>query len=461
MIERAKDPAYDPVIRVKEYDAKIVCFDLHWHQQIKDVLDLVRYVKGKLPQVYTVIGGYTASFFYKQLMETYKEIDFLIRGDAEEPLLQLSRVLLSNKGKLSRVSNLAYKDKGKLKVNEHNYYVTEGILRKLNFSRFKLLDNWDIYVKPNIFEGNISTGGEFNKEGGIFFYNCGRGCPYNCSICGGSRISQQIISNRMRIIYSPADAVVQNLRRLRKFRIKTWYNTFDPWKDKTYFVELFRKIRRSRLKLNFQFECLHIPSEEFITAAERTFENIRFDFVLQTGSDSLRRLNKGNFYSNRQLINVLKRLDKTRIKVDLCFVAGLPFTRKENIVESLEFINHVRSNFRSVHIVSETLEMEPASPWHLNSESYEIINWRVTMDDFLCQHSCKSSLGYRTKEFDVRDIQLVKLYHRREADCKKEKSFFLKKISRPSMRERFNLQKAYRFCSKCEYYNDCFGGRGN
>ena len=89
-------------------------------------------------------------------------------------------------------------------------------------------------------------------------------------------MSQRLISNRKQVAYIPVDAVVRNLRSLKKYNIKTWYNSFDPSRDKDYFINLFRRIRKNKIKLGLQFECLHIPDEEFIAEAEKTFSPVRF-----------------------------------------------------------------------------------------------------------------------------------------------------------------------------------------
>jgi radical SAM superfamily enzyme YgiQ (UPF0313 family) len=410
-----------------------------------------------------VVGGYTASFFCKDIMRDFPQVDFILRGDSEIPLLMLVKKILGkhNPKQLNKIPNLVYREKGKIKVNQQTYCTSSGMLGKLNFSHFDLLDNYRIYNKSSIFEGEInvdSCNNFYDNDGGIFFYNCGRGCPYNCSICGGSRLSQKIISNRTKIIYAPVASVVDNLKRAKEYGINTWYNTFDPSPRKEYFIKLFAEIRKAKLNLSLQFECLHIPTRQFILAAEKTFEKIRFDFVLQTGSERLRRLNKGNFYSNSDLLDVLKCLDKTKINVDLCFVAGLPFEDKEDVFNSLKFINLVRNKFTNVNIVVEILELEPASPCYLNNEKYMLVSKRKSLADFIKQHSVPSSAGYHTKNFSLSDINLIKKYYKAEANCRKDKSEFLYKLICRASSSKFDLRTLHKVCNVCEQYTLCFRG---
>jgi len=223
------------------------------------------------------------------------------------------------------------------------------MLKRLNFSNFNLLDKHKIYNKPGIFEGKIELEREDN-DAGIFFYNCGRGCIYNCAVCGGSRTSQEIISNRKEIVYTPITSVIRDLKNLNKYTIGTWYNTFDPSKNKQYFIKLFKRIRENKIQLKLHFECLHIPSREFIVACEKTFKEVRFEFIMKTGSDSLRRLNKSNFYSNKEIVDLLIFLKRTKIKTSLGFLSGLPYEKKDDVAKTLLFINFIKNNFRGIQI---------------------------------------------------------------------------------------------------------------
>ena len=451
-IERSLDANFDIISKISKYNPKIICFDLHWHQQLPSVLDLAKQIKSEHPDRKIVIGGYTSSFFYKELMKDFNQIDYIIRGDSELPLLELAKGIISGSSNVKNIPNLVYKEDGKTVANDMSYCVTAEILGKLNFSNFEMIDHYNMYAAGGLFEGKISSG----QGEAVFFYNCGRGCPYNCPICGGSKISQKIISNRKQITYAPIDSVVRNLKNLAKYNIDVWYNTFDPSPEQSYFVKLFEEIRKNNISLNLRFECLHIPTKEFIDATIKTFKSVRLDFVLQTGSDRLRRLVKGNFYGNKELVDVLVYLEKNGVNVDLCFVAGLPFETTDDIIKTLTFINFVKNRFKRVNIVSTTLEMEPASPWHLESEKYHITNFRKDLSDFIDQHRKKSDLGYRTENFSGEDIYLIKKLYLMESRCKEQRSRFLQVLLDDLFASHlFKLESLQGHCKSCKHYDSC------
>ncbi len=454
--EKHLDPEFDIIKKIEELEADIICLDIHWHQQLYFVTNLIKKIKEEMPNKYIIVGGYTASYFYNELMNDFKEIDYIIRGDGEVPLKQLVNLLYdgNSEKELRKVPNLVWRKKSKPIINPLSFTHCEKSLGKLNHANFDLIVNKEHYIKPRIFEGVLKK--PIKKEQTVFFYNCGRGCPYNCSICGGSKSSQRIISNRKKISYTPIPTVIENLKKAKSEGFDTWFNTFDPSLDRTYFNKLFKKIREENINLNLQFEQLHIPSEEFIKDTLATFENIRFDFVIKTGSDNLRKRNKGNFYNNYDIIETLKRLSRTRIKVDLSIAPGLPFESNKTILETLSLISYIKNNFKNVRINSEPLEIEPVSPMHMEHEKYNIIPFRKNFYDFLKAHSQESGLGYRTKEFTEEQILKIEDLFKLEAGCKMKKSFFHQYLLKNLfLLDYFHIDKLKNLCKPCKNYNKC------
>lgn len=460
-VERRVSPEFDIVSAVRDYGVSIICLDLHWHQQSHAVIEVMSNIKRELPEIITIIGGYTASFFHRELMERFPQIDYIIRGDAEIPLLSLIRCLLAHRisRDIAHIPNVVFRKKGAIHANKQSFCLSPLILRRLNFSNFNLLDNHPFYTKRNVFEGDIESP-HINRDGvnsGVFFYNCGRGCPYTCSICGGSKHAQKIIAGRQKVVYTPIAAVVRNLKCLKDYSIDTWHNTFSPSKDMSYFLELFKELRKNKIDLHLRFECQHIPSEDFIVAAERTFKSVRLDFVIQTGSERLRKMNKGNFYPNRDLIALLAYLGRTSVSVDICLIAGIPFEQQKDIVTTLLFINFIKNNFRKVNICPTTFEIEPASPWYLDERRYGIQTSLKSFNDFLLHHAAKNDIGYRTQCLTTEQIYFIKEYYTAESRCSRKRSFFLEKLTDSHTKHDHNFFSVHSACQRCSQYTICFG----
>ena len=79
----------------------------------KEVLNVLYKLKIMMPTVKLCIGGPSVTFYAKELLETYRFIDYAIKGEGEIALLALLKAL-ENNDNLSSIKGLAYRDKGQL-----------------------------------------------------------------------------------------------------------------------------------------------------------------------------------------------------------------------------------------------------------------------------------------------------------------------------------------------------------
>ena len=101
-LEKAVDPQFNLIKYLKFHKRQIIGFDLHWHYQTFSVLTAVRNVKSMLPESIIILGGFTASFFARDIMSQFPDVDFVIKGDAEIPLLRLTQTLSTQKNNTKR-----------------------------------------------------------------------------------------------------------------------------------------------------------------------------------------------------------------------------------------------------------------------------------------------------------------------------------------------------------------------
>ncbi|MCL5071953.1 MAG: cobalamin-dependent protein [Actinobacteria bacterium] len=67
--------------------------DLHWLPHCQGSTELARIIKKYHPEIPVIFGGFSSSFFYRELIE-FSQVDFIIRGDSsEEPLFQLVKAI--------------------------------------------------------------------------------------------------------------------------------------------------------------------------------------------------------------------------------------------------------------------------------------------------------------------------------------------------------------------------------
>ena len=80
-VESIVDDQFDIIKYIKDSNAKVVAISLHWHYQSFDVIELAKKIKGGLPHIDIVLGGFNASFFAEEIMEN-KRFSNLVPGQA-------------------------------------------------------------------------------------------------------------------------------------------------------------------------------------------------------------------------------------------------------------------------------------------------------------------------------------------------------------------------------------------
>jgi len=205
---------------IKDLDPEFLCLSLHWHFQIKETVEIAKNLKRAYPFKKIALGGFTASYFAREIMEEIPEIDYIIRGDAEIPLFKLFSYH-KNGGKLSEIPNLFCRVNGKVIEGSKKFTANRKILDSLDYSNYNLIIN-----KKDILQGSWRC--IIRKDEHIWdddsalkpraYYTLARGCSYNCSFCGGSRMAQIKISGRKAFIAKSYESVKRH-----KGYLKTWY----------------------------------------------------------------------------------------------------------------------------------------------------------------------------------------------------------------------------------------------
>ena len=75
----------------------MVGFDNHWVNESVVVMETAELIKKINPEIFVVIGGFTASLFAGEILADFPQIDAVIKGDGEVPIVELVRVLQEEK----------------------------------------------------------------------------------------------------------------------------------------------------------------------------------------------------------------------------------------------------------------------------------------------------------------------------------------------------------------------------
>jgi hypothetical protein len=133
-------------------------------------IQTIKALKKIYPHSPIAVGGMFASCFWKEVAKI-PQVDFLIRGEAEGPVLQLVTHLRDGTADFAKIPNLVFKKGTDIVANELMYHVSKDEFNALNYLHFEPIRDyfafWKQQVSRNLF----------------FWLHMAKGCPAVCRRC--------------------------------------------------------------------------------------------------------------------------------------------------------------------------------------------------------------------------------------------------------------------------------------
>lgn len=362
----------------------VVGFDCHWANQSLAVIETAAFVKKVNPKIFVFLGGYTASLFAQEIVQEYLQVDAVIRGDGEVPIVELCRAL--NEDKISRstsakpslellgkVQNLVWKDlEGNAISNEFSYIGTMENIDSMDFAALDLLKDWEQYRMLCKFWTRFD---EINS-GPLFFLCIGRGCQYACLFCGGNCEAQRRMNNRSCVAIRSIDSVMRTIKDAVAMGFTTMYTCFEFEGSEEWYIELLKRIKQEALDINFIYGSWRLPSKELIDVFSDCCNQVMMEISPETGDEELRKINKDIrlYYSNEQLEECLEHIrTKKNIKIQLYYGYFLVKDTEETIENTLKYIMRLAIRF-SDFVEQEyfNFSTDPGSLIFFYPEKYDI-----------------------------------------------------------------------------------------
>ena len=198
-----------------------------------DAIKVVELAKKTDPHITTVLGGVHASFMYEEMFSLTDAIDFIIRGEGEQTIVELLDAL-SGQGDLGSVKGIAFREGGNVTVTEPRPMLQsfDGLPMA-----WDLLDweDYRYYIIPGSRLGAICTS---------------RGCDKDCTFC-----SQQKFWHKTWRARSPED-IVREMEILRnQFGVNVVLFTDDyPTPDRQRWERLLDLIIEKNLDMYILME---------------------------------------------------------------------------------------------------------------------------------------------------------------------------------------------------------------
>ncbi|MFX1314787.1 MAG: cobalamin-dependent protein [Promethearchaeota archaeon] len=352
-----------------------VCgIDLHWIHNAYGAIEVAKSVKKINPNVKVVLGGFSASYYHEQILKYYKEIDAIIRGEGETPLLKYVQNINKNKS-LELVPNLSYRNSSKqIKVNSLSY--TAKTLDSLNFTNVSLLKNAKQYFEYS------------RKLMGISFnLPIGRGCPFNCPFCVGGQRAQKRLTGRDKVVLRSPEKVVEDISNiLDNYKIPSVFFGHGAYPTNLkYWKRLFELMQKEKLDIGGDLEIWRLPfTKEMWKIFYKTFNGNCSSISISPRTMSAKvhrkiaKICDPTFqFPENQINDLIKNANLFHIILRIWLTIGFPFQTRFDILKDFNFamkclLKYGKSNFKPITIMNEPYHIFPGSPAHESPETFGI-----------------------------------------------------------------------------------------
>ncbi len=400
-----KDDKFDVEKFIKKLDAGIFGIDLHWMVHAYGSVEIAKIVKKYHPEAKVVFGGFSASYFYKELL-AYPEIDFVLRGDStEEPMRRLTEAIKEG-GPLEEVPNLAWKD-GESNVIENEFsHVPESIENVM-------IDHYQGMIRSVIRHRDLASVVPF--KGWLRYpvtavFTC-RGCNHNCVICGGSSAAFKTFLNRRKTVFRSPQAVARDIRSVGRFSRGPIFVLGDiRQQGEDYASELLDSLVQKKVKNQLMLEVFEPAPTWFLQKLSRACSDFCLEISPETHDEAIRK-KAGKNYSNEEMERMIA--DTLAVgcgRIDIFFMVGIPHQTPQSVMETINYCQHLMKKFNGDKRIA--LFIGPLAPFldpgSLGFEQPQKYGYRVlfrSLEEYrqaLAKPSWRYTLNYET-EWMTRD----------------------------------------------------------
>jgi len=338
-----RDKHFDAEAFIKKLEAPVFGIDLHWMVHAHGSVELAKIVKRYHPDAKIVFGGYSASRFYKELIQ-YPEIDFVVRGDStEEPMRQFIHAFLQD-GNFLSVPNLVWKDvSGQYHENEFSYVPTDishvmgnhygtvvrQVLRYRDLASVVPFKGWLKYPVTAVFTG--------------------RGCKYDCIFCSGARNAMPIFANRKKPAYRSADDIfkdIKNISGITRGPILLVGDIREDGDERAH--KLLSFIKQLRVKNTLMFEAFNPMPPEFIKEMAQAAPGFSLDMSPESHDPEVRKVSLGRSFSNEAMEDMIQAaLENGASRVEIFFMIGLHKQDTQSVLGTIDYCEHMLQKFKA------------------------------------------------------------------------------------------------------------------
>ncbi len=338
---------------------RLVGISLKWFHHVHRALLLARTLRKIDPEIRIVVGGNTASYWWREL-HAFDCIDHIVLGDGERPLLALCE------GDPSPPNCVTLGPSGTPRRLPLEYVQGATNSEDVYYSHFD-----DIFLSHqdrHAFSGWVAPG---------------KGCGENCLYCGGARGNQKAAFGRAKPFLRSEESVRRDHQEIAP---RTWQMRYDFSGSSAEFLQsTWAGVDLTR------HSCMYflwgVPRMELIDALAGTFEHVHMVldigcFSEQQRQEQMRRGLLKPCASDRELLDIIEGCRRHKnLDIEVSGIAGLPFASAATLEEEVRLVERVIS--LDCLVGYQRLEAQPGALATEHPARFDMVTEARTFTEFL------------------------------------------------------------------------------
>jgi len=348
-VQMLQNPRFDAERCIARLNAAAFGIDLHWLPHAHGAIEIARIVKRLHPACPVIMGGFSSTYFHRELMQR-PEVDFVVRGDSTEvPMLELINYIRSGgaahprsgsveERRLDRIPNLVWRDADQeLHINPLTYspenlddlllnytYVLKAVVRYRDLAGFIPFRTWLRY--PIMAALSV------------------RGCRYNCVTCGGSACAYRQLHGRQRPAYRNPRDLARDIRSVGEFSQGPVFILGDLRQAGDEYADRFLDAISGYKKPVF-IELFDAAPPDFFRRVARALPNFTIEISLESHDDRVRHA-FGRPYTTEAIERSMDAaLEAGCQRLDLFFMIGLGEQTQESVMATVDYCERLLARY--------------------------------------------------------------------------------------------------------------------
>ena len=398
-VKMLKDPKLDVERLIEKLNPKAFGIDLHWLVHAAGALDVAALLKRIHPDTPIILGGLSATYYHREIIGDYPQVDYVLRGDStEEPLLRLMEHIERGSEPVD-VENLTWRDKDGGKHVNPLTYVPES-LDELTLDYGAMVR---LVLRHRDLESHLPYE-NFMDYPFTALLTC-KGCLYNCVTCGGSRYAFKNFFNRPKPAFKSPERLVEEMAVISEYFHSPIFLLGDLRQGgRKYAEEVLEGIRREGIDNTITLELFTPAPRWYLDKMARCCGSFTLEISPESHDDEIRR-RQGRPYSTGEMERCIRNALKLGCeRFDVFFMIGLPGQSYESALKSVEYSRSLlkRLGDGRIHPFIAPLSpfLDPGSLAFENPDEYGYRRLYTTLTEHreaLYQPCWKLFLNYETR----------------------------------------------------------------